>query len=140
MQTVDWTNGGKEYKEDVHALYKAIQAAERVKDHAKHFVGLVDDLLREYKESTGEYGVIASNYDTELFGHWWFEGVDWLKEVLRGLYDLEDVDLTTASAWVSGVGSRRMASVSPSASRVLSSEKASEVGSSSSSKTWPSPA
>ena len=32
MQTVDWTNGGKEYKEDVHALYKAIQAAKRVKD------------------------------------------------------------------------------------------------------------
>ncbi|MET0838178.1 MAG: transketolase, partial [Marmoricola sp.] len=32
VQTVDWTNGGKEYKEDVHALYDAIKAAERVTD------------------------------------------------------------------------------------------------------------
>ena len=32
VQDVDWTNGGKEYKEDVHALYDAIKAAERVKD------------------------------------------------------------------------------------------------------------
>jgi 1,4-alpha-glucan branching enzyme len=22
-------------------------------------------------------------YDTELFGHWWFEGVDWLEALLR---------------------------------------------------------
>ena len=32
---------------------------------------------------TGEYGVISSAYDTELFGHWWFEGAEWLKHVLR---------------------------------------------------------
>jgi 1,4-alpha-glucan branching enzyme len=25
----------------------------------------------------------VSAYDTELFGHWWFEGLVWLKEVLR---------------------------------------------------------
>lgn len=80
--------------------YNPEKSAERVKDHAKHFVGLVDDLLREYKESTGEYGIISSNYDTELFGHWWFEGVDWLKEVVRGLAELDTVDLTTASTWV----------------------------------------
>ena len=49
--------------------YNPAIAAERVKDHARHFVGLVSDLLREYKENSGEYGIIASNYDTELFGH-----------------------------------------------------------------------
>ncbi len=32
VQVVDWTNDGKTYKEDVPALYKALQAAERVTD------------------------------------------------------------------------------------------------------------
>lgn len=84
--------------------YNPENASERVKSHAQHFVGLVGDLLREHKEETGEYGIIASNYDTELFGHWWFEGVDWLKEVLIGLAADETIDLTTASAWVEEFG------------------------------------
>ena len=32
VQTVDWTNDGKEYKEDVAALHRAIRAAEKVTD------------------------------------------------------------------------------------------------------------
>ncbi|MCW2712504.1 MAG: transketolase, partial [Marmoricola sp.] len=32
VQTVDWTNGGREYKEDVHALHDAIVAAREVTD------------------------------------------------------------------------------------------------------------
>jgi transketolase len=32
VQVVDWTNAGEQYKEDVPALYKALQAAERVTD------------------------------------------------------------------------------------------------------------
>ncbi|MDQ4043870.1 MAG: DUF1957 domain-containing protein [Chloroflexota bacterium] len=78
-------------------LYDPQRAQERVRSHADHFAHLVEDLLREYKESTGEPGVIASNYDTELFGHWWFEGVDWLKLVLRQLGQSESVDLLSAT-------------------------------------------
>ncbi|HYI23861.1 MAG TPA: 1,4-alpha-glucan branching protein domain-containing protein [Thermomicrobiales bacterium] len=82
-------------------VYEPHRAQERVSDHARHFVGLVEELLAGNKASTGRYGVIASNYDTELFGHWWFEGVDWIKEVLRLLAASSTVDLTTASAFVS---------------------------------------
>ncbi|MBI2244292.1 MAG: transketolase [Nocardioides sp.] len=32
VQVVDWTNGGTEYREDVHALYDALRAAEAVTD------------------------------------------------------------------------------------------------------------
>ena len=38
VQTVDWTNGGKEYKEDVPALYRAIQAAAKVTDQPSFIV------------------------------------------------------------------------------------------------------
>ncbi len=72
----------------------------KVEQHAEHFAHLVGDLLREYSNETGEYGLIASNYDTELFGHWWFEGVMWLGKVLRHLAQNPDVELTTASKFV----------------------------------------
>ena len=42
VQTVDWTNGGRSYKEDVRALYDAIRAAERVTDRPS-FIRLQDD-------------------------------------------------------------------------------------------------
>ncbi|MDB5078307.1 MAG: hypothetical protein JWP00_231 [Chloroflexi bacterium] len=72
----------------------------RVREHANHFIGLVEQQLQEYYDTNQKPGLISCNYDTELFGHWWFEGVDWLKEVLRGLASSETVDITTASAWL----------------------------------------
>jgi transketolase len=38
VQTVDWTHGGTGYREDVQALYDAIQAAEAVKDRPSFIV------------------------------------------------------------------------------------------------------
>ncbi len=95
-----WRIGGPGMDLGQKPPYNPDRAAERVAEHAAHFVGLVEELLAEYKESTGDYGIISSNYDTELFGHWWFEGVDWIKAVLRGLAQSEGVDLTTASAFI----------------------------------------
>lgn len=75
-------------------------AAFKVRQHAEHFAKLVENLLAEYHAESGKFGIISANYDTELFGHWWFEGVDWLAEVLRRLSDSEIVEVTTASAFI----------------------------------------
>ena len=75
-------------------------AEHKVASHAEHYAHLVEELVAEYAGETGEFGIIASNYDTELFGHWWFEGVEWIKQVLRHLADSETVELTTASAYL----------------------------------------
>lgn len=68
--------------------------------HADHFAGLVEDLLRAFHTEHGRFGVIVAAYDTELFGHWWFEGVDWLAGVLERLARNPNVRLTTAAAHV----------------------------------------
>jgi len=81
-------------------LYDPYPAFQQVNVHADHFAHLVKERLREYHDRTGEYGVIISAYDTELFGHWWFEGVAWLKEVLRRLSQDPEVELTTARAYL----------------------------------------
>ncbi|MDQ7026462.1 MAG: DUF1957 domain-containing protein, partial [Anaerolineae bacterium] len=81
-------------------FYHPDWAGYKIEQHAEHFAHLVGDLLRDHHNQTGEVGLIASNYDTELFGHWWFEGVKWLGMVLRHLTNNEEIDLTTASAYV----------------------------------------
>ena len=75
-------------------------AAYKVDQHAEHFAHLVGDLIRAYHQQTGRFGIISSNYDTELFGHWWCEGVTWLGKVLRHLAANEEIELTTATTYI----------------------------------------
>lgn len=72
----------------------------KVGEHSRHFAWLASDLLTQHHAETGQFGIIASNYDTELFGHWWFEGVDWIREVLRLLAESDGVQLMTASEYL----------------------------------------
>jgi 1,4-alpha-glucan branching enzyme len=95
-----WRIGGPGVDLGEKPTYEPDRAAERVADHARHFVGMVNDLLQQFHDDSGQFGIIASNYDTELFGHWWFEGVEWIKQVLRGLAESEQVELTTASRYI----------------------------------------
>jgi len=92
-----WRIGGADVDLGQKPLYEPAEAQKRVVDHAAHFAHLVEELLTGYASETGKFGIISSAYDTELFGHWWFEGADWLKHVLRRLSRSEVVELTTAS-------------------------------------------
>ncbi len=92
-----WRIGGAGVDLGDKPPYEPERAAERVRDHVANYVHLVEELLAGYHNDSGRFGVISSAYDTELFGHWWFEGVDWLKGVLRGLAGSKSVELSTAS-------------------------------------------
>lgn len=63
--------------------YDRAAALQKVSEHAAHFAGEKEADFRKLLP----YGfppVILSAFDAELFGHWWFEGVEWLDLVLRG--------------------------------------------------------
>lgn len=81
-------------------FYEPDAAFERVHMHADHFVDLIAQQVRAYYYQRKQPGIVVSAYDTELFGHWWFEGVAWLKEVLRRLASNPDIELTTARAYL----------------------------------------
>jgi len=61
-------------------IYQPEKAKERLAEQATHFVSLLTAALKDQ-----EGDVIASLYDTELFGHWWFEGPEWLYLVVKKL-------------------------------------------------------
>ncbi len=64
--------------------YDPERARQRVHVHAEHFVAARRAQLEQLRESM-ERPIIVCPYDAELFGHWWFEGPDWLDAVLRAL-------------------------------------------------------
>jgi 1,4-alpha-glucan branching enzyme len=82
-------------------VYHPDWAASKVAQHIEHYARLVEDLVQKYHDENNAYGFISANYDTELFGHWWFEGVDWLGGVLGRLAQSSIVDLTSASSFLS---------------------------------------
>jgi 1,4-alpha-glucan branching enzyme len=80
--------------------YDPVIARGRGTDHANHFVSLVENLVADYRRDHDTPGIIVSTYDTELFGHWWFEGIDWLKDVLRLLEKSKTVGLANARGYL----------------------------------------
>lgn len=58
---------------------------EALENQASHFAGLVHDYLHQHYAETGNTGILTAPFDTELFGHWWFEGTRWVGKVLRKL-------------------------------------------------------
>jgi 1,4-alpha-glucan branching enzyme len=79
--------GGKE-------IYWPQKAASKVRSHAAHFVSSVSSLLSAYHAKTGEPGVLTAPFDAELFGHWWFEGVQWLETVVELLAKEPEIQLS----------------------------------------------
>jgi len=75
--------------------YDPDQALDRARGHADHFAGLLGGIASA--ETARRDGVIVAPFDTELFGHWWFEGPDFLGDVYRALRGRPDVRPTTGS-------------------------------------------
>ncbi|MDP8257242.1 MAG: DUF1957 domain-containing protein [Candidatus Alcyoniella australis] len=83
-------------------IYDPEQVEARLDENAGHFVELVHQVLREHHQATGEPGLLCAPFDTELFGHWWFEGPRWIEKVLRGLARSSEVELTSGSEYLDG--------------------------------------
>ena len=84
-------------------LYDPLQAFARATEHAKHYVELIERLARENFDANGEEGLLMVSFDTELYGHWWFEGLQFLKDVIRGLHKLDTVTVQTVSDYLEDI-------------------------------------
>ncbi len=69
-----WNNGGGPYRH-----WEALVLARK---HAKEFVARVAGRLDGYRAERGRPGLVCCALDTELLGHWWYEGIDWLQFVV----------------------------------------------------------
>ncbi|MDR1536135.1 MAG: DUF1957 domain-containing protein [Planctomycetota bacterium] len=83
-------------------LYHPEAARERAARHAEHFLeGRLRQVERLAPAMNGRGPLIVAPYDAELFGHWWFEGPDFLNYVFRKIhYDQETVKCLTPGEYL----------------------------------------
>lgn len=69
-----WSNGG--------GPYDPASARAAAREHARDFVARAAQRLDAYSADRGRPGLLCCAFDTELLGHWWYEGVEWLRGVV----------------------------------------------------------
>jgi 1,4-alpha-glucan branching enzyme len=91
--------------------YVPDEARQQATWHAGHFAHLLDDVRKaqtsgERKVQSGDGMVVVAPFDTELFGHWWFEGPDFLGDFYAHLPQYEGLKATTAGGHLDAHGPR----------------------------------
>jgi len=85
---------------DQKAPYEPAQATERVRSHAAHFAHLLwQTLSPTFTDAVP--AILSAPFDAELFGHWWFEGPQWLEAVARTLHNYDvGVQLSSSATYL----------------------------------------
>jgi 1,4-alpha-glucan branching enzyme len=90
-------------KVDLHrkAPYVAEWATEIAAEHAGHFLTSRQAQMRWLRDQIGRAPLVVSPYDAELYGHWWYEGPQFLDFLIRKIhFDQDDVALITPSDYL----------------------------------------
>jgi 1,4-alpha-glucan branching enzyme len=95
-----WSVSGPNVDMADKQIYDPARAAERTQAHASHFVHLAWEALNAAMHDAVP-PILSSPFDAELFGHWWFEGPQWLEAVARTLHDYPiGIQLTSGSDYL----------------------------------------
>ncbi len=70
-----------------------------VDEQSRHFVDLICNTIDERATKSDDPPIITAPFDTELFGHWWHEGILWLKQVIKRLSSNPNVHPITCSEY-----------------------------------------
>ncbi len=83
------------------APYNPAQARETAAAHAGNFMFNRERQIEHLHGFLRKKPVLVSMYDAELFGHWWYEGVDFLEYLFRKIhYDQKTIKLITPSEYL----------------------------------------
>lgn len=86
-------------------------ARERAAEHAGHFLYNRQQQVGWLTSFFDRPPIVLAPYDAELFGHWWFEGPQWIDFLLRKMAcDQQDVAAITPSEYLDRFGDLQPAS------------------------------
>jgi 1,4-alpha-glucan branching enzyme len=71
--------------------YVRAWALEKAALHAGNFLQNRQQQVQHLAATMGRPPIVVSPYDAELFGHWWFEGPDFLNYLFRKMHHDQDV-------------------------------------------------
>jgi 1,4-alpha-glucan branching enzyme len=84
--------------------YLRQRALRKAKIHARHFLRSRTDQILSLGEKLKIKPVVTAAYDAELFGHWWFEGPEWLSAFLKMASKQQTFRLVTPAEYLSENG------------------------------------
>jgi 1,4-alpha-glucan branching enzyme len=91
------TQRGAQHKEPYRRDW-AMAAAEA---HATHFLQSRASQIQGLKDAMAVPPLVLSPFDAELFGHWWFEGPEWLELLIRkSAHDQDAFELISPSDYL----------------------------------------
>jgi 1,4-alpha-glucan branching enzyme len=92
-----WRVTGKDVDLGQKELYDPYPTTGKVHSQAQHFCDQVKAQLAAHRDRTGRQGMVVACFDAELFGHWWFEGPRFLRDMLLNLHHDPQVNLVRSS-------------------------------------------
>jgi 1,4-alpha-glucan branching enzyme len=78
--------------------YEPARALQAARADAEDFAALIAATLQTHERETGREAVVVAAYDTELFGHWWYEGPEFLRHLFETLATVPGVRARTLAA------------------------------------------
>lgn len=99
-----WRVTARDAPLDAKEPYDPAAARRQARQHAGDFAAMLAEIAKTRATAPGS--VIATPFTTELFGHWWFEGADFLADLYRSLPAHRRVRAMTAGAHVQAFSPR----------------------------------
>ena len=81
-------------------VYDREKAAQKALSHARNFLYNVGCRTRSLSDLLREDPIYTVSFDTELFGHWWYEGVAWLENLIRLIGQDDGMSMITPSSYI----------------------------------------
>ncbi|SDC70629.1 MULTISPECIES: glycoside hydrolase family 57 protein [unclassified Candidatus Frackibacter] len=89
--------GETDYKEP----YNPDWATHKAGLHADDFISNRQKQISYLTKHMDRKPIVTAPYDAELFGHWWYEGIQWLDFLIRKIaYDQDTISLITPSQYL----------------------------------------
>ena len=88
--------GPTNYKEP----YNIQRAADKAHEHAANFMFNREKQVEYYGEIMDRPPLVVAPYDSELFGHWWFEGPLWIDNLCRLISKNEHIKMITPGKYL----------------------------------------
>ena len=79
-------------------VYIPENAREKAAEHAGNFMFNRQQQIDYLSQNMDRKPIIVAPYDAELFGHWWFEGPQWLEYLFEKIHHDQDVFTTITPA------------------------------------------
>ncbi len=103
---------GREGQKQIYDRKAALQAVE---EHANHFLWARVGQIQHLAGIMDRPPILVSPYDAELFGHWWYEGPEFLNLVVRkAYYDQTAFQMITPHDYLQKQPTQQVAEPSPS--------------------------